>query len=228
MKRMFISLFIILTLSIIGCASQPVPLTQNTRQSSEPKIGIITQKYIGDTLLLQGNIITYPAIEVLQEVKGVVGLRGNIVKGIYIATHTEGSDTFFLPDPNDTKMNNLIGIFFLVKTKKNEVKMAYRNTGAAGGIFKPTTLSPESYRMTEASIESPSNFQQTLIYTGKEGNIIKMTYREYSGNLARPAFTIDVSYDLNDSNIIAFREARLEIIEATNMLIKYKVIKNFN
>jgi len=220
--------FVVIVLMITGCASSPVPLEQNIKQLSEPEIGVITQKNIGDTLLLQGKVSTYPAIEVLHDIKGIAGLRGSIVKGVYIATHKEGTDTFFLPDPNDQKMNNLTGIFFLVETKDNEIRMAYRNTGAAGGIFKTTTLSPSDYRMTEASIESSSNFQQTLIYTGKENNIIKMTYREYSGNLARPAFTIDITYDLNESKIIAFREAKLEIIEATNTSIKYKVINNFS
>jgi hypothetical protein len=125
-------------------------------------------------------------------------------------------------------MNNLTGIFFLVKTEDNNVRLAYRNTAAAGGIFKSTTLSPYDYRMTEASLESKSNFQQALLYTGKEGNVIKMTYREYSGNLSNLAFTVDVTYDLSESKTISFRGAKLEVIEATNTSIKYRVINNFN
>jgi len=226
MRKLYFALVIALLLA--GCASSPIPLTQNTKQISEPAVGVITQKNIGDALLLQGNIATYPAIEVLHEVKGITGLRGNIVKGIYIATHKEGKDTFFLPDPNDTVMNNLTGIFFLVKTEDGEVRMAYRNTAAAGGIFKRTTLLPSDYRMTEASINSSSNSHQALVYTGKENNTIKLTYREYSGNLTSPAYTTDVTYDLSESKTIAFRSAKLEIIEATNTGIKYKVINNFN
>jgi len=53
-------------------------------------------------------------------------------------------------------------------------------------------------------------------------------YREFSNNLARPAFNNTVEYDLTDSKIIGYRGARIEVIEATNEFRKYKVIQNFN
>jgi len=42
------------------------------------------------------------------------------------------------------------------------------------------------------------------------------------------AFNNDVDYDLNESKVIGYKGARIEIIEATNELIKYRVLKNFN
>jgi hypothetical protein len=72
------------------------------------------------------------------------------------------------------------------------------------------------------------SFQQTLIYSGKVGNKINIGYREFSNNLARPAFNNAVEYDLTDSRIIGYRGARIEVIDATNEFIKYKVIQNFN
>ncbi|ELT4634368.1 hypothetical protein R8Y01_003702, partial [Acinetobacter baumannii] len=80
---------------------------------------------------------------------------------------------------------------------------------------------------TEGSINEDS-FQQTLIYSGKVGNKINIGYREFSSNIARPAFNNDVEYDLSQSKEIGYKGALLEIIEATNQDIKYKVIRNFN
>ena len=77
-------------------------------------------------------------------------------------------------------------------------------------------------------MEGADNFQQTLIYTGREKNIVKFTYREFKDNFARPDFTIDVQYDLSMSKDISFKNARIEIIDATNNSITYKVLKNFN
>jgi hypothetical protein len=68
---------------------------------------------------------------------------------------------------------------------------------------------------------------QEFIYNGKVNNAIKFTYREFVNDLARPAFTQDLQYDLNESNIIGFRGLRIEIILATNTNIKYKVLNNF-
>lgn len=72
------------------------------------------------------------------------------------------------------------------------------------------------------------SFQQTLIYSGKVGNKINIGYREFSGSIARPAFNNNVEYDLSESTTIGYKGAQLEIIEATNQYIKYRVIKNFN
>jgi len=63
------------------------------------------------------------------------------------------------------------------------------------------------------------SFQQTLIYSGRVGNKINVAYREFSNNLARPAFSNNVEYDLSDSKIIGYRGARIDIIEATNEFI---------
>jgi len=43
----------------------------------------------------------------------------------------------------------------------------------------------------------------------------------------RQPFSQEVLYDLSEGNIIGFKGARIEIIEATNFNLKYKVIKSF-
>ncbi|EOW9250998.1 TPA: hypothetical protein AB5D21_003856 [Vibrio cholerae] len=71
------------------------------------------------------------------------------------------------------------------------------------------------------------SFQQTLQYAGRSGDEIKMSYREFSNDYARPAFNGDVVYDLSESNIIGYKGALIEIINANNTSITYKVIKSF-
>lgn len=41
---------------------------------------------------------------------------------------------------------------------------------------------------TKITTKDTNSFQQTLIYNGKVGNKINIGYREFSGDLARPAF----------------------------------------
>ena len=67
-----------------------------------------------------------------------------------------------------------------------------------------------------------------MIYSGRVGDKIKAGYREFSNNLARPAFNNDVEYDLRESSVIGYKGARIEVVEATNEHIKYKVIQNFS
>ena len=42
------------------------------------------------------------------------------------------------------------------------------------------------------------------------------------------AFNNDVEYDLRESSVIGYKGARIEVVEATNEHIKYKVIQNFS
>lgn len=72
-----------------------------------------------------------------------------------------------------------------------------------------------------------SSFKQQFIYNGKSGQIIYFTYREFEGGLNMSTFQQDVQYDLDESNLISFKELRLEVIEATNQNITYKVLNNF-
>lgn len=66
-------------------------------------------------------------------------------------------------------------------------------------------------------------FRQELIYLGRSGDELSFKYREYSGSLARPAFSADLKYDLSESQTIGYRGARIEVIEAGNQLIRYRV-----
>jgi hypothetical protein len=151
--------------------------------------------------------------------------RGNIPRGIYIAVSREGNNVIYRPRPNDAITVEAVGVLFLVYSN-NRLNIGWR--GGFGNLVKGRFIDDNYYNVTITAIETSSDFQQTLIYTGREGNIIRASYREFSGNLARPAFTVDVTYDLNDSDIIAFRGARLQILEATNTSITYKVLSNFN
>ena len=73
-----------------------------------------------------------------------------------------------------------------------------------------------------------NNFRQEFIYNGKIDNSLKFVYREYYNDMQRFAFSQEVQYDLNESNIVGFKELRLEVLEASNQSIKYRVLKNFD
>ncbi len=85
-----------------------------------------------------------------------------------------------------------------------------------------------SFDRRKYPIATENALQQTLIYSGKVGDKINISYREFSNDVARPAFNHDVEYDLSESMTIGYKGAQIEIIEATNELIRYKVLRNFN
>lgn len=72
---------------------------------------------------------------------------------------------------------------------------------------------------------TPGDKNFELIYSGVSKQTIALLYREYTkDDLARPAFYQNLSYDLSESDIVAFRTFRIRVIKATNQEIRYVVI----
>ncbi len=78
-----------------------------------------------------------------------------------------------------------------------------------------------------AFIYKPNSIQQIIEYTGRNENILTFTYSEFRDGYAREAFNREFQVDLDKGNVVAFKGAVLEVIEATNIEIRYKVIRNF-
>lgn len=69
------------------------------------------------------------------------------------------------------------------------------------------------------------DFRRELIYSGISQGTVTITYKEFKDDLARPAFSQELRYDLNQGREVGFRGARFEILEATNSMIRYRVLK---
>jgi hypothetical protein len=61
-------------------------------------------------------------------------------------------------------------------------------------------------------------------------NKIKISFREFKNDIARPAFTQDIEYQLDENGKanVGFKGLRIEILKATNYDIEYKVVKDYN
>jgi len=70
-------------------------------------------------------------------------------------------------------------------------------------------------------------FKMELVYQGVADNVLRMAYREYKENLARPAFHQDLTYTLEEEGPteVSFRSLRIEVTEADNSGLKYRVLQ---
>lgn len=72
-----------------------------------------------------------------------------------------------------------------------------------------------------------AGFRQELVYEGVAGGVIKLLYREYKDDFARPAFFQDVNYDYEPGMTISFKGARFEIRDANREQISFSVLSGF-
>jgi len=70
------------------------------------------------------------------------------------------------------------------------------------------------------------SFGHELIYNGKDGNNIRVSYREYKDDIARPAFFQDLTYNLKESDIIRYKNYKIKVHKATNEEIGYTVLED--
>jgi hypothetical protein len=75
--------------------------------------------------------------------------------------------------------------------------------------------------------DAPDSIKKELLYDGKSGTTLRLSYREFVRDMARPAFTQELTYDIRDDRTIGFRDARIEVIEANNTNIRYRVLSGF-
>lgn len=109
------------------------------------------------------------------------------------------------------------------RTNKGDIRFFWN--GQVMSMFAPQPdplLSPTDVN----DFERPS-FRQELIYNGRSGDTLKFLYREFSNDLMRAPFSQEVQYDLKDGATIGFKAVRINVVEATNTKLRYRVISSF-
>lgn len=81
-------------------------------------------------------------------------------------------------------------------------------------------------KLDEYEIYEKGSFRQELLYNGKSKDNIRIQYREFNDDFARPAFFQELTYDLNESKTVAFRNFTIDIVEATNSDITFIIRKD--
>lgn len=211
--------------TLTGCTTPSYNYIPKTTNLSFPEVGSVSVARVGDKMLSQGKYVESDAIRVLEQEQiklaytvfpGYFLKQGENSKGIYYKI-TTGAGAGRIEKSALADTHKLV----MVDKSDNEFcVVTWIDTYSCDDEVK--------YQRTREEVVTPDSFQQTLIYNGKVGDKINIGYREFSAQRARDAFRNEVEYDLAESDTIGYQGAQLEIIEATNQSIKYRVISNFN
>jgi hypothetical protein len=210
-----------------GCASPNFNYQPPATQISEPPISVVSISRVGDKMLVQGQYQEQDAIRLAKEVSIGLFSAYTFSPGIYVK-QGQGSEGEFY------RVGDVQGSGHVSKAMLSDPFQAILlrpdgTTICAVTVFNvracESDVVVERLKIPRTSAET---FQQTLIYNGRVGDKINIGYREFSADMARPAFNNEVEYDLRESMTIGYKNAVIEVIEATNQSIKYIVRRNFN
>jgi hypothetical protein len=212
---------LLLYILITSCGIKKFAVIPNSETVYTPIINQINTSEIGITLVSKETARKYEALEIAKEVK----IKPNmLVKTLNIG------ETFikkFETEEFDLYENIDEPTYGIAISKSGTIQKVY-STGPTGTGLR---LKPSKYTIKYNSIQRPIKsddyYKQEFIYNGKVGNGIKFIYREFINDYARPAFTQDLQYDLSEDKTIGFRGLRLEVINASNTTIKYKILNHF-
>lgn len=190
---------------------------------NKPDIGIENEVYLGDRMLAQQ----------IGEWKECVTPRKTYKSSVfgYIATYKgrepickrELGDKYYWPNYINTVGHGQELIQKVSwKGKKGKYKLCNQ------GTFCIKNLTEDDVDTGAAFIYTENSFQQTIAYDGRSGDILKFNYAEFTGGFAREAFSREFQVDLSEGNVAAYKGAIIEVVDATNIQIKYKVIRNFS
>ena len=223
MRSIECALAISVSMLISGCTFPRYDYKPVGSDISKPPIGQVTTAYVGEELLAQGTVNEYEAVRL--PVDSVIKQGINLGAGVYLKMGSGKTADFYTPslDTGAKVMAPATVQPGAIQVSREGQRVCVLSTEGLAVCNRAVRFERIKFAVARAD-----SFQQTLLYNGRVGNKINIAYRESSGNLARPAFSNAVEYDIAESKTIGYKGARLEIIEATNELIRYRVLENFN
>lgn len=211
---------LLLCFILFACRTPYTFIGPNSVSIKIPEINSINEVEIGNPVISRDTGYKYNAIRIT---KKYLIKTGSILKEL-----KEGD--FFINDGYTEEYDlysNIDGQTYgiAIPKKTGTFKVFTKYNGVV--TFSKDNITADFEENLQTPALQKKNVLQEFIYNGKVNNAVKFTYREYVNDLARPAFTQDLQYDLNDGLVIGFKGLRIEIISVTNSKIKYKVLSNF-
>lgn len=208
--------------SLAGCSKYGHMYQPEKSSVIRPPVGAITTANLGGHILVSGEQRKHEAVHLAEPLQ--VG-------------------TFSLPAGFYTKIAQTSGTDYFQPSPAVQAELTKRGEGLKDMIVFPSgqlCVNPENGRIacTEGYNAPRSTFseivapegraQQALVYGGRAGNSLKVVYRETRGGQNPTDFSNPVEYNLSESTVIAYKGAEVEVLEATNQRVTYRVIKGFS
>lgn len=212
---------------VTACASPQNNYVAPSEQFSRPPLGEQVTVGVGEEMLSQGNLTYVDGLVV----DTPISIGGYTFEGGFYPQSGDDENYTYHRFAYMNGGNENLGVLrknFIVDPPSSIRAEKDGSQICVVTVFNLATCRERDFSRIQKSVSNNNAFQNTLLYSGRVGDKINVSYREYSGNMARPAYFNEVEYDLTESREIGYRGALIEIIEATNRSITYKVIRNFN
>jgi len=216
-------LFLLFLFSCISLSRLTKPeLMYNEREGHEPELNVETVAEKGDVIYMEFRYRINPAVRLKEDIETEytnVSSKIRLSKMMKDKREVYGtisisdeSITYLYDEDNDGKFEQ-----FMVQARKNAVSWKDLKTEAA-------------YEQASGIRSESGGFEFELIYEGLSENSVRFTYNEYRDDLTQASFTESIDFNLSDNrgNIISYKGIEVEILDATDEQLTYRVLSGSN
>nr|WP_313634141.1 hypothetical protein [Brevundimonas naejangsanensis] len=214
---------------VSGCAStQTIP--PQIEQIDQPALGAVTAIELGEAAVATGRSRSLPGLALANELSwgdGVLRKRFTVAPGRLAARQSDARHIYYFSD----RMTARDPLFGTAPYASGGLCRAKDGSGPVRGFITPgqcvltwnATPQVRDIRIEEADEGAR---RRELIYHGRADGKVRFLYRETMGDSAPQTQSLD--YDLAHSAVIGFRGARLEVLEADNTRLRYRLLAPFD
>jgi hypothetical protein len=205
---------------IAGCSSLPQQIPFTDKKRGETEVGESARAYVGD--------IIYRKFDIKEQFRGfisgsikIVGCKGNFADVEVQRMLIDGSDGGVTKDPIPVTCGLLgtpaaLANVSLTDSNSDGTFETYNYMGQKGKLKSPIMVDWEQSNRS-------SGFRRELLYQGRDGDNLKLFYREYNDDFRRSSYDQEVQYDLGESNSVQFRGLTILIEDANNEYLVYTI-----
>lgn len=163
-----------------------------------------------------------PAASFTAPKAGLVGSYATLTPGqVWTAVATDADGNYVLQAPADAGVG--AGLFLSITPEGQIARGWILNDGAKplqDGFPPGASLEPIDGPPLEGS------YMAEMVYSGRSGDTIRTLFREYVSDLARPAYSQELTYDLSEDSEIRYRSIVIDVDEAGGSGITYRIVSD--
>ncbi|KFD26144.1 hypothetical protein [Sphingobium yanoikuyae] len=205
------------------------PATAAERKTGQrPESGIEATVTVGTPLLEKYDMVAVTVPRLRDDLKVPLGIQGQIVvpSGAQFRVVRE-KPLKACTVAEDTYVDHFVGPRGAACLQDADGDGAFDKASAESVMFTTKKIQPPApYDLTDAPAAAGSDyFRQTLVYLGAAQGVLRLSYREFSHDMARPAFTEELTFPLEATypQTIAWRDTRITLLGVSNAGLRYRV-----
>jgi len=198
------------------------------KQGQKPEPGAETIVAVGAPLLERYNMLVDPGVRVSANVDLDLGMQGiiRISSGTLMAIQQHNGKLLRACTMSDAYTNSFGQTGAACLTDRDGDGMFDTGSAKSIGLTTRKLAAPVPYVPDEVPETFGQNNQRiVLVYLGAAGGVLRLSYREFSNDMARPASTEDLSFPIGSGypQTITWRDTRITLLGLDNDGLRYRL-----